>query len=130
MLMSWLYFIGIIVFYSILLILIDNSTGTLIFHYIALATSIFGLMFGDRFENWLIKKINIWKKKDHESGIPMAEWEERQRQKALDEKLTNGKYTKAEKEHLIYTANLSTDKKDTLREKHLGQKKKPPVTHL
>ncbi len=78
----------------------------------------------------LEKTIRKWRKQDHESGIPMAEWEERQRQKALDEKLTNGKYTKAEKEHLIYTANLSTDKKDTLREKHLGQKKKPPVTHL
>ncbi len=64
-------------------------------------------------------------KKEHESGLPMAEWEERQRLKELDEKLQTGKYTSAEKEHLIYTANLTSENKNTLRQKHLPSQKNP-----
>jgi hypothetical protein len=72
------------------------------------------------------KLIRRWRKIDHESGLPMAEWEERQLQKELDEKLTTGTYTDAEKEHLIYTAQLETEKKDELRKKHLPKNKRKP----
>ena len=64
------------------------------------------------------RKIGI----EHESGLPMAEWEERQRMKAMDEKLSGGRYTDAEKEHLIYTADLTLENKDALRHKHIPYK--------
>lgn len=71
----------------------------------------------DRFEEKVLGN------RKHESGLPMAEWEERQRLKELDEKLQTGKYTSAEKEHLIYTANLTSENKNTLRQKHLPSQK-------
>ena len=73
-----------------------------------------------------MKLIRRWRKIEHKSGLPMAEWEERQRQKELDEKLTAGTYTNAEKEYLIYTAQLETEKKDELRKKHLPKNKRKP----
>lgn len=57
--------------------------------------------------------------KVHESGLPMAEWEERQRLKAMDEKLANTHYTDAEKEYLIYTSDLTLENKNLLRYKHI-----------
>ena len=43
------------------------------------------------------------------------------RREALDEKLCSKHYTQAEKEYLIYTADLSTEQKNILRKKHLNQ---------
>ena len=78
------------------------------------------------YEDALKHKVRQWKRLEHESGLPMAEWEDRQRQKELDEKLTAGTYTDAEKEYLIYTAQLETEKKDELRKKHLPKNKRKP----
>ena len=89
---------------------------------IAIPLAIYGRFWG--YENLL--KIYAWYDrktgKTHESGLPMAEWEERQRMKAMDEKLRGGRYTDAEKEHLIYTADLTLENKDALRHKHIPHK--------
>lgn len=45
------------------------------------------------------------------------------RREALDEKLCSKKYTQAEMEYLIYTADLSTEQKNILRKKHLDKYK-------
>ena len=99
--------------------LVSKTFGIMWAAIIAIPLAIYGRFWG--YEN--LQKIYDWYDrktgKVHKSGLPMAEWEERQRMKALDEKLTNAHYTNAEKEHLIYTSDLTLENKNLLRYKHI-----------
>ena len=72
-------------------------------------------------ENIIVSKMQYNAEKEI-AKEELKEFREWKSCRELDQKLETGHYTRAEKETLIYTSNLTSEHKNALRQKHLPSK--------